>query len=56
MIHIFAVRILLYIKCFAESKDFDAVIELISVRNRIAESLFCTSLIMKNKKKRLLQQ
>jgi len=40
MIHIFAVRILHYIKCFAESKNFDTVIELMFVPNKITESLF----------------
>jgi len=41
------VYVLHYITCIAESKDFGKVLEPTLLRNKIAENLLCTSLVMK---------
>jgi len=37
-----------YLKCIAEDKDFGTLLEFTLLRNKIAETLFRTSLVMKD--------
>jgi hypothetical protein len=45
----YGVYVLHYIKYYAEGKDLETVIEPTLIRNKIAESLLCTSSVMKEK-------